>query len=195
MIFWHAQPYDFVEYNYNAKDINNGDIKVFNLIKKILENYKSGFYKKTDIKYNPKEDMPENVNIPEIMFEETIGEEPYIYYEEKEVNSWFGEYLERQIARCENAMDLYNIAYLLKYNLINSYKNILDNKYCDKGISLLIYWKLKQLYEFDENEIIDKIINKEYKEEIKYNPKEDKSNKLNRKNKWEIPEIMKKEIT
>jgi hypothetical protein len=193
MIFWRAQPYDYTEYNYEAKVIKNGDIKIFYLIKTIMENYKNGFYKKTKIKYDPKEDMPEE-NTPEIMFEETNGEAPYIYYEEKEVNSWFGEYLENKIEACENSMELYNIVYLIQSsNLKNIYEKILENKYCDKGIALLIYWKLKRIYNFDEDKIVNKIKTGGY-EIIKYNPKEDKENKIKRKSKWEIPEIMKMEI-
>jgi hypothetical protein len=190
MIFWRAQPFDYVEYNYNARKIKSGNIDIFNLIKTIIENYKNGFYKKTSIKYNPKNDMPEN-DIPEIMFEETNGEEPYIYYDEKEVNLWFGEYLENQIEKCESSIDLYNIIYLLEYkSLADNYEKILIHKHCDRGIALFIFWKLKKSsYVFDESKIIGKIIQNEYPEIIKYDPGENIKNI-----KWEIPEIMKNEI-
>jgi hypothetical protein len=87
-------------------------------------------------------------------------------------------------------MDLYNIVYLLEYNLVKYYKKILENEHCDKGIALFIFWKLNKLYEFNKEGVINKIKNKGYKEIIKYNPMENKFCK----NKWEIPEIMKKEI-
>jgi hypothetical protein len=199
MIFWRAQPYDYVEYKYDAKSLKYADTDIFDLIKIIMKNYKNGFYKKTSIKYNPKEDMPEDDNIPEIMYQETNGEEPYIYYDEKEVNSWFGEYLENLLARCDNSMELYNIAYLLEQkfspSFINTWSKILEHKHCDKGIALFIYWKVRRHYPFvDRQFIVNKIINNEYKEIIKYDPKEDKGNKIKIENKWEIPEIMKKEI-
>jgi hypothetical protein len=189
MIFGLAQPHEYTKYNYNSKNIKNIDMDIFNLIKTIMENYKKGFYKKTLIKYNPEDDMPKNENIPGIMYQETNGEEPYIYYDVEEVKSWFGEYLKNEIAKCNDSMELYNIAYLTEYrNLLDNYKNILDHKYCDKGIALLIYWKLKPFYVFDEKYVVEKIVNNEYKEIIKYKPEKNKDNK------WEIPEIMKMEI-
>jgi hypothetical protein len=199
MIFWRAQPYDYVKYNYNSKPVKYMDMDIFNLIKAILENYKNGFYKKTSIKYNPKDDMPEDENIPEICFQETGGEEPYIYYEEKEANSWFGEYMESLFARCEDSMELYNIAYLLEHISPSEFsrqkKKILEHKHCDKGIALFMYWKIKKHFPFvDRKEIENKIKNNEYKEIIKYDPKKDTENEITVKNKWEIPEIMKQEI-
>lgn len=200
MIFWRSRPYDYLEYNVNTKNIKNVDMNIFNLIKTIMEKYEKGFYKKTSIKYNPKDDMPENENTPETMYKETNGEEPYIYYEEKEAVSWFGEYMERLLARCDSCMELYNIAYILEhyspYEFSKHFRKILNHKYCDKGIALFIYWKIKRHFPFvDEiQEIENKIMKNEYEEIIKYNPKEDKRNKIDIKNKWEIPEIMKQEI-
>jgi hypothetical protein len=195
MIFWRGRPYDYVKYNYNTKSIDRVDMDVFNLLKNIMDKYKHEFYKKTSIKYNPKEDMPDEENIPEIMFKETGGEEPYIYYEKEETNSWFGEYLENSLARCDNSMELYNIAYLMDIMVFSrNWKKLIEHKHCDKGTALLIYWKSKKYFMADIREIEDKIINNEYKEIIKYNPKNDKENNYFKKNKWEIPEIMKKEI-
>ena len=200
MIFWRAQPYDYLKYKLNQKPPKNDYVDIFNLIKTIMEKYKNGFYKKPSIKYNPKDDMPENENIPAIMLNETNGEEPYIYYDKKDAVSWFGEYMDILLAKCDNCMELYNITYILgiysSHEFSKHYQKILEHKYCDKGIALFIYWKVNQHFPFvaEINEIENKIINNEYKEIIKYNPKEDKSNKINTKNKWEIPEIMKQEI-
>ncbi len=125
MIFWRAQPYDYIKYNYNSKNIKNVDMNIFKLIKKIKENYKNGFYERTSIQYNPKNDMPEN--IPEIMLQETNGEEPHIYYDEKESFSLVGDYLDNLLAKCDNSMELYNIAYLLSMNvLLDTYKKYLN---------------------------------------------------------------------
>jgi hypothetical protein len=168
MIFWQAQPYDYIKYNYNAKKIKYADMDVFNLIKKIMENYKNGYYKKTPIKYNPEADMPKT--IPEIMFQETNGEEPYIYYDEKEAFSIYGDYLNGLLARCDNSMELYNIVYLLSSNVLyDNYEKILEHKNCDKGIALMIYWKLGA-YNWDDSYIMNKIMNNEYSEIIKYKP-------------------------
>jgi hypothetical protein len=195
MIFWRGQPYDYVKYNYYAKSIKHMDMDVFNLIKNVMEKYKNGFYKKTSIKYNPKEDMPNDENIPEIMFKETYGEEPYIYYRKEEIFSWFGEYLENLLARCDSSMELYNIAYLMDIMTFSrNWEKLIEHKYCDKGIALLIYWKLKKYCMANVREIENRIKNNEYKEIIKYNPIDDKENKYFKKNKWEILEVMKKEI-
>jgi hypothetical protein len=195
MIFWRAQPYDYLKYNLNKKLPKDDyvDTDIFNLIKTIMEKYKNGFYKKTSIKYNPKEDMPEN--IPEIMFEETMGEEPYIYYDGKEVNSWFGEYMDTQIARCNSSIDLYNIAYLLNgYGLINNYEKIISSEYYDKGIALLLYWRLKKYSGLNHEETMERIKINECKEILNYNPKNDEENNGILRIQWEIPEIMKMEI-
>jgi hypothetical protein len=134
MIFWRGQPYDYTKYKYNAKSIEYVDMDVFNLIKNIMEKYKNGFYKKTSIKYDPEDDMPE------IMSMETNGEEPYIYYEKKEANSWFGDYVEILLMRCDNCMELYNIAYLMNIMTFGkNWKKLIEHKYCDKGIALFIY--------------------------------------------------------
>ena len=123
------------------------------------------------------------------MFQETNGEEPYIYYDKKDAYSFFGEYLNSLFARCDNCMELYNIVNLLQSNvLFNNYIKILEHKHCDKGIALLVYWKLKWQYNFDEQYIIKKIVNNKYSEIIKYKPDD------YRKGKWKIPEIMKMEI-
>ena len=196
MIFWRAQPYDYIKYDLNKKETKYVDMDIFNLIKKILEKYPKKLFKKTEIKYDPKEDMPKIENIPEIMYQETNGEEPYLYYDEKESISLFGEYLENILARCNDSMELYNIAYLLKsMEFLEVYEKLLDNKHCDKGVALFIYWKAKRYFPYvDMQKVVEKIVNNEYKEIIKYNPKEDKTNKMNINNKWEIPEIMKMEI-
>jgi hypothetical protein len=197
MIFWMAQPNDYVKYNFNENSIKYVDMDIFNLIKTIMKNYVKGFYKKTSIKYNPKDDIWEE-NIPDIMYEETTGEEPYIYYDEKESFSLFGDYLESLLVRCDNSMELYNIVYLLvPMELSKTYDKIFEHKHCDKGIALFIYWRMKNYWNFEgemEQKIINRIKNHEYNEIIKYNPKDDIENKKCQKNKWEIPEIMKMEI-
>jgi hypothetical protein len=186
MIFWRAQPDDYLEYSLD-EDLD----EVFGLIKTVMEKYQNGFYMKTAIEYNPKDDMPADENIPDIMFEETEGEEPYIYYEHKDVG--FGEYLESQIRRCDNSIDLYNIAYLLTgHCFFNNYEKILAHKHCDKGIALMVFWKLKQgCYVFDEEKIISKIKNNEYKEIIKFIPKDHIAAK---EIKWEPPADFKRKV-
>jgi hypothetical protein len=189
MVFWRAQPYDYIKFSYNVKSLklyDNVNIDIFNLIRKILKNYTQGFYRKSSIKYNPKEEISEAV--PEIMFQGTNGEEPYIYFDEKDSFSMFGDYLDGLLAKCESTMELYNIAYLLSQDVFfHNHEKIFEHKHCDKGIALFAYWKLV-IYNFDKQRIINKIINNEYKEIIRYKPDD------YRKGKWEIPEIMKKEI-
>ena len=197
MLFWRALPTEFLEYDYDAGVTEYGEDDAFTLVKTIMENYKHGFYQKTSIKYDPKEDMPKDKPIPEIMLEGTNGEEPYIYYEDLKVNwDWSPEQLEGQIERCENPMDLYNIAYLLREHiLLRCLQKILGHRHCDKGIALMLYWKYKRsAYVFDEQMLINKIKNNEYKETIRYNPRDHKENEIDKELKWEIPEIMKKAV-
>jgi hypothetical protein len=52
MIFWRARPEDYARYAYHARKIE-GDIEVFDLIRLVLRNYLGGFYRKTDIAYDP----------------------------------------------------------------------------------------------------------------------------------------------
>ena len=154
-----------------------------------MENFQKDFYKKTSIKFNPKDNIPEDENIPEIMFQETTGEEPYIYYDKKDAYSFSGDYLESLLAKCNNSMELYNIVDLILSDvLFNNYIKILEHKHCDKGIALLVYWKLRWIYNLDEQFIIGKIVDNKYSKIIKYKPDD------YRKGKWKIPEIMKMEI-
>ncbi len=200
MIFWLARPEYYTEYRWDAKEIPQYlDIEVFDLIRTIVEKYKKGFYKKTSIAYNPKEDMPENIIVPDIMFQATKGEEPYIYYEKDEILSWFGEYLYNQIYRCDNAIDLFNIASLLGYNgTIKTYEQIINHPFCDKGVALMVFWHLKTQLDDIQVDILDEIIrrfnNNEYVEVLRYDPKEDTEVKIQRKEKWKIPDDMKKAI-
>lgn len=109
MIFWQAQPQDFTVYRWNETQIKE-DITVFHLIKIIIINYTNGFYLKTDIHYNPANDKKDIFVIPNFMYKDVKGEEPYSIYDEQDVKSWFGEYLNKQINSCSSTMDLYGIA-------------------------------------------------------------------------------------
>ena len=201
MIFWGAQPEEYTEYNWNAKKISRShDIEVYDLIRMIIENFKKGFYKKTNIPYDPKEDIPESDIIPEIMLQPTNGEEPYIYYDESEVQAWFGEYLDNRLYRCDNAIELFNIAALQKYgNIIEIYEKIIEHPLCDKGIALMCFWRLKNyanLYGIEEisERITQRIQSNYYREVLKYNPKEDNEIKIQQVQKWIIPNEMKTPI-
>jgi hypothetical protein len=108
MIFWQAQPQDFTVYRWNETQIKE-DITVFHLIKIIIINYTNGFYLKTDIHYNPANDKKDIFVIPNFMYKDVKGEEPYSIYDEQDVKSWFGEYLNKQINSCSSTMDLYGI--------------------------------------------------------------------------------------
>lgn len=146
------------------------------------------------------EDMPDTVLIPEIMFQPTRGEKPYVYYEKSEVDSWFGEYSEHQISRCENAINLFNIAFLLGYGDIEIYGKIIRHPLCDKGIALMVFRHLKTYgnpYGIEEisKEIIRKLEYNTYKEVLRYDPNKDTEVNMQRKAKWTIPEKMRKAIT
>lgn len=201
MIFWGAQPEEYTEFNWNSKKLPQyTKIEVFDLIRTIMENFKKGFYKKTNISYNPQNDMPESDVVPQIMLQSTNGEETYIYYDESEVDSWFGEYLYNKLYRCDSAIELFNIVAVLKYGkIIEICEKVIDHPLCDKGIALLCFWRLRNyanLYGIKgiSNEIIHRIENNYYQEVLRYNPQEDKEIKIQRTAKWTIPDSMKNPI-
>jgi hypothetical protein len=55
MIFWRERPEEYTRYVYHARKIE-GDIEAFDLIRLVLRNYLRGFYRKTDIAYDPEAD-------------------------------------------------------------------------------------------------------------------------------------------
>ncbi|MDU1891124.1 MAG: DUF4274 domain-containing protein [Dysgonomonas sp.] len=194
MIFWMAQPQDYTSYKWdqNAKY----DQDVYDLIKTIIVNFEKGFYKKSDIHYNPEIDIPTEDVIPTCMYQPTKGEEPYSIYDEAEIHSWFGDYFENQISRCDSTMDLYGIGCYISDP--DKARLILDHPLCDKGVALMIFWRLNTYANtfIDgttlKSELISKIESNEYPEILAYNPLKDKTVKvLKPKNKWEIPAKMK----
>lgn len=194
MIFWRAQPQDFTIYKWNATKINE-DIAIFQLIKVIMANYINGFYLKIDIHYNPITDKGYVSSIPDFFYKDVKGEEPYSLYDELEVKSWFGEYLNNQIDSCSSTMDLYGIACYLPvysniYNNIDTVFHILRNPLCDKGIAFMLFWRLEPIVSDNiRKELISEISQKNYPEIIEY-----KHERNNSKAMWKIPEIMMKPV-
>lgn len=190
MIFWQAQPQDFTIYKWNTTRINE-DIAVFQLIKVIITNYNNGFYLKTDIHYNPINDRYNVFTIPDFMYKDVNGEEPYSIYDETEVRSWFGEYLNKQIDSCSSTMDLYGIAcYLPTLGNIDTVFHVLRHPLCDKGIAFMLFWRFEPIVSDSiRNELISEICQKNYPEIIEY-----KHERNNSKTEWKIPEIMMKPV-
>ncbi len=196
LIFWRAQPQEFTIFDWNAKKISsNFDFDIFQLIKTIVPHFKSGFYKKdTEISYSPASDRSTSEeDIPAMMRLATHGQEAIVYYDKVEVNSWFGEYLNSKINSCAIHEDLFNIAYFVRDP--ESAKLILAHPLCDKGIAVLVFWRLKTSgiiwHEADAitKEIVRKINNHEYSEVLRYDPSTDTTIET-QKAKWRIPEIM-----
>lgn len=191
MLFWDNSPFELIRIGWKTRKGTNDN---FDLIKTIVTNFEKGFYLKTDISYNPAEKIAKAEKIPPIALQPSYGEEPFTYLEEKEVHSWFGEYLHSQIIRCDSTIELYNIAVFLKHREFEVYKLIIDHQFCDKAIALLIYWRLEKyatlsLYAEDwleikpiMEQIIQKLENKEYKDVLAFDP-----NKEIKPIKWEIP--------
>ena len=194
MLFWDNSPFEHIRIGWKTRKGTNDN---FDLIKTIITNFEKGFYLKTDINYDPSEKISKAEKIPNIVLQPSIGEEPYTYLEEKEIHSWFGEYLQTQIQRCDSTIELYNIALFLKHREFDVYKTIIENKFCDKAIALLIYWRLEKystlsLYAEDwleikpiMEQIIEKLKNNEYKDLLAYDP-----NKEIKPIKWEIPKYL-----
>lgn len=190
MIFWRAQPQDFTVYKWNEVKIKE-NIAVFHLIKTIIINYKNGFYLKTDIHYNPANDQNDVSVIPDFIYKDVKGEEPYSIYDEQEVISWFGEYLNKQISSCSSTMDLYGIAcYLPILGNIDTVFKILRHPLCDKGIAFMLFWRFEPIVSDDiRKRFISEINQKNYPEIIEY-----KHDWYNSKAMWNIPEIMTKPV-
>ncbi|MDR3295690.1 MAG: DUF4274 domain-containing protein [Clostridiales Family XIII bacterium] len=200
VIFWRAQPDDFTKYKLNAKTVSQyDDMDVFDLIRTVLARYEKGLYAKTSISYDPIEDMPEEQSVPDIMFQPANGEEPYIHYVEEDVRSWFGEYLDSQISSCDTAMDLYNIAALSKWSDPALYAKILAHPLCDRGVALLVYWRLHthcSLYGIADisKEIENKMARGQYQEVIGFDPKAGKDITITKAPKWTIPIAMREMV-
>lgn len=198
MMFWRAQPNDFVCYDWDAETVNYGGDTFF-LIKTIMENDQKGFYRQTDIFYDPAMDMPKDEPpIPDFMFEPVQGHAPYFVYDKAEIRSWFGEYLEKKIRSCDSAIDLFNIAFFEKDP--NRARLILQHPLCDKGTALMLFWRLRtyaRLYPVTEpilEEIVRKIGEDRYREALAYDPKRDTRINLRGVEKWRIPDNMREPV-
>lgn len=199
MLFWNNHPEDFLGYSWKAK--TGSRIEDFNFIRTIINNFERGFYLKTDISYDPSNAISKIKFIPDVVLQVCHGEEPYVYIDKKEVHSWFGDYLDSKIYRCDNTMELYNIVVSLKHREMSVYEKILDHPCCDKAIAIMIYWLLDRYSNFtiyaDDwlaikpmlEKIVKKLENNEYPEILAYDP-----NKEVRPIKWKIPDYMFKKI-
>lgn len=198
-IFWLAQPQEFQAYKLTENLKDNDADQIFNLIKTIYKNYQENFYQQADIHFDPTIHIETEQQVPDFMKQPTNGEETYIYLDKSEVDNWFGEDLENKISRCDTTMELFNIASFTKS--ADRAKLILKHPLCDKGIAVLLFWRLKTFanmwYETSSmaTDLIDKVRKNEYPEVVAYHPKLDTEIKMNEpKPKWTIPEIMKRPI-
>lgn len=201
MIFWQAQPTDFLCYSLKTKSINN-DIGIFELKKNIMLKFQQNLYIEADIHYDPKNDMPIDDDIPEFMKNPTSGEESYVYYEQKDIGYRFWTDLHSTLNRIDDRMELFNIAHFINGAAKpENVKLILEHPLCDKGIAVLVYWRLKtSLMAYTAThgllaDIIESINKNKYPEVIAYSPLLDKNiESLNRKAKWSIPDVMKEAV-
>lgn len=192
MIFWNNYPFEAIRQSWKTR---KGTDENFDIIKTVINNFEKEFYLKTAISYDPAEKIAQAPKIPNVVLQASHGEEPYIYLEEKEVHSWFGEHLINQIIRSDSTVELYNIAALLKHREFDVYQCVIGHKYCDKAIALMVYWLLERyssmtLYAEDWPEIrlileniVDRLERNEYPEILSYDPVKE-VNPI----KWEIPE-------
>lgn len=169
--------------------------QIFTLIKTIYKNYSDNYNKPADIYFDPAILIEKEQDGSDFMKQSTNGEETYIYLDKTEVANWFGEVLENKINRCNTTMELFNIASFTKS--ADSAKRILRHPLCNKGIAVLLFWRLKTFanwcYESSAIaiEIIEKIRKNEYAEIVAYDPKLDKEIKMKEpKPKGIIPEII-----
>ncbi len=204
LLFWQAQPSEYQDYKLTqtlSEKYQEYENDIFSLIKTIYRNFQEGIYLKTDIHFDPSEYMNVPTIIPDFMKKEIQGEEPYIYFEDTEVNSWFGEYLKNRIERCDSTIELFNIASFVKYNFDNRAEFILNHLLCDKATACMIFWRLKTYGNLFYNtstllqEITSRIQNNFYPEILAYAPLKDANIKVNEpKPKWVIPQKMKEKV-
>lgn len=194
-LFWLAKPNYYQAYKFtdNLKETYEND--VFDLIKIIYKNYLTNFYRKTKIPFELSSRVDTEQQVPDFMKEKTKGEETYIYLGKNEVESWFGETLKGEIERCNAPIELFNIASFIKAP--EPAKFILEHPLCDKGIAVVLFWRLKTFAsiwhetEVIMSDIIKKIQSDEYQEILSYDPKKDSDIKMKEtKPKWAIPESM-----
>lgn len=140
-IFWTAQPQYFQKYALVEEIESKEEQELFVLIQTLHQNYSAHFYQKTSIHFNPTPFINSEEALPNFMLQPTKGMDSYVYYDKSEVESWFGEMLKNQITRCESALELFNIAYFV--DRVETGNLILDHPLCDKGIALMLYWRLK----------------------------------------------------
>lgn len=198
-IFWLTQPHDFQCYKLDMvlEDTIKNDI--LNLIKIILKNYTNNFYQKTTINFDPESYCENEFSIPDWIYEKTIGEESYIYYEEEDIEDWLDVDWENNIKRSKSAIELFNIAYFM--NEPEQTDFILQHSFCDKGIAVLMFWRLHNecsIYTATNKKlktIINDVLNNIYPEVLSYDPQMDEKVIYKKKKiAWEIPEIFREPI-
>ncbi|ULT24962.1 DUF4274 domain-containing protein [Sphingobacterium sp. E70] len=184
-LFWLAQPQDYQQYKLDTvlKDVYHNE--VFTLLKTILQNYSNSFYQHSGIRFDPTPFCESTFPIPDWIYQKTNGEDSYIYYEADEVEDWLEVDWRNNVNRAESAIDLFNIAYFM--NEPESATLILQHPLCDKGIAVLVFWRLYTecaVYS-DNNEklnaIISDIKNNVYAEVLSYDPTNDEKSITTRK--------------
>ncbi|MGE8553330.1 MAG: DUF4274 domain-containing protein [Chryseobacterium jejuense] len=198
-LFWLAQPQDFQRYKLDQTLKDASQNEVFILLKTLLENYPKSFYQKTEIQFDPASLYEDQFIIPDWIFQKTNGEETYIYYEEDDVDVWFDREWEKNIREAESAIELFNIAYFIDEPEYAA--QILQRRLCDKGIAVLIFWRLYtecSAYTYTNTMlqgIINNIVNNKYPEVLSYNPQTDEKVKYKKKKiAWEVPDIFRKTV-
>lgn len=194
MLFWNNYPFEAIRRSWKTKKETDEN---FDIVKTVINNFEKGFYTKTAISYDPSEKIAQAPKIPTSVLQTSVGEEPYIYLDAQEVQSWFGEHLNNQIIRCDSTIELYNIAVSLKHRECEVYKTITEHRCCDKAIALMVYWLLERystLNRYAEDwlqikpildNIVYKLDRKEYLEVLNYDPVKE-VNPI----KWEIPSYL-----
>lgn len=207
LIFWLAQPQDYTAYRFGSKvPFDNG---VFAIVQMIIRRYTGNEYQHYGIHYDPAAAMPdEDITIDDRFKAAVEGEETW--YDEDYIKSlyWYvPSELKGEIFRCGN------IDYLQMFaDGLNEFKSpeyvaelVMHHPLCDKGIALLLYWRLllhyytvcftppKAMMTFNVlQELGDKIVAGALPVKIAYAPLSDEKNKKllgQEKQAWKIPDI------
>lgn len=142
-MFWLAQPQDFQHHKPGKKLRNRADAEIFALIQTLLTRYPQDFYADSELHFDPTPHFAGPDILPESLYEPSAGEEPYLYWDEDEVNRNLGGEFVSAVRRCDR-MDLYNFAVLLDdLSLLDDHRLLLEHPQCDRGIAQLIFWRLQ----------------------------------------------------
>ena len=208
-MFWLAQPQDYQCYPLGRVLPDEDEQANFQLIQTLMTRYVQGFYAEGKWHFDPAAFWQQDtLDIPDSLYQPSLGETPYVYWEAEEVAGLFGEAFEHALRRSEH-MDVYNLALLLRdYQFEEAFWPLLNHPLCERGMAQMLFWRLySSRFPFSQqarraycNEFIHRWQAGDWaKAAIAYDPAQDEAVTLPQAQAaravvWEIPAIMKQAV-